>query len=126
MAPPVWLDPADVRKWLRDNAQPPANDAVELDRVCSGTERHVERVRSDMWDPYPPWEVPEDDQTIPVFIPDDEVEQGAIMYAARWLRRRNTPTGVEFGEAGAVFSPRFDPQIDQALHTRIYTHPRVG
>ena len=116
--PPVWLDAADVRKWLRDNAEPPANDPVELDRVCSQTERHVERVRSDGWD----LTVPE----APVYVPDAEIYQGAIMYAARALRRRNTPNGVEHTEAGAVFSPKYDPQIDEALHTGAYTRPRTG
>jgi hypothetical protein len=115
---PVWLDPADVRKWLRDNAQPPANDDLELDRVCSQTETHVERVRTDAWTV--------DGADEPVYSPDAEVYQGAIMYAARLLRRRNTPSGVEFGDTGAVFSPKFDPQIDQALHTGAYTPPRTG
>jgi hypothetical protein len=118
---PTWLDPADVRKWLRDNAQPPANDAGELDRVCSQTEDHVERVRPDGWTfPEPPEAGPAE------YVPDAEIYQGAVMYAARALRRRNTPNGVELTEAGAVFSPRYDPQIDEALHTGAFTPPGVG
>lgn len=116
---PVWLEPDDVRKWLRDNAQPPANDDVELDRVCAQTETHVQRVRADGWT-YPP------DPAPPVYVPDAEIYQGAVMYAARALRRKNTPGGVEFTEAGAVFSPRYDPQIDEALHTGAFTPPGVG
>jgi hypothetical protein len=115
---PVWLVPDDVRKWLRDNAQPPANDAIELDRVCSQTEKHVEKVRADGWTTDPLGER--------VYVPDAEIYQGAIMYAARALRRRNTPTGVEFSNGGAVFSPRYDPQIDEALHTGAWTRPRTG
>ena len=118
---PTWLDPADVRKWLRDNAQPPANDDFELGRVCKQTEGHVERVRPDGWTfPEPPEAGP------PLYVPDAEIYQGAVMYAARLLRRRNTPTGIEFSDAGAVFSPRYDPQIDQALHTGAYTRPGAG
>ena len=121
---PVWLEPGDVRKWLRDNAQPPANDAVELDRVCAETEVHVQRVRPDGWViPDPP--DPEDPDAV-VYVPDAEIYQGAVMFAARLLHQRNTPSGVEFSEAGAVFSPKYDPQIDEALHTGAYTHPRVG
>ena len=116
---PVWLDPDDVRKWLRDNAQPPANDAIELDRVCSQTEDHVQVVRADGWT-YPP------DPDPPLYVPTAEIYQGAVMYAARALRRRNTPTGVEFSDAGAVFSPKYDPQIDEALHTDAWTRPEVG
>ena len=120
---PTWLDPADVRKWLRDNAQPPANDALELDRVCAETEIHVQRCRPDA---YVTTEHTDPDSPVVTYVPDAEIYQGAVMYAARALRRRNTPTGVEFTETGAVFSPRFDPQIDQALHTGAYVHPGVG
>jgi hypothetical protein len=121
---PVWLDPADVRTWLRDNAEPPANNAVELDRVCSQTEDHVQTVRADRYQPADPPD-PDNPDAV-VFVPDAETYQGAVMYAARLLRRRNTPTGVEFSETGAVFSPKYDPQIDQALHTGAYTRPRTG
>jgi hypothetical protein len=118
---PTWLDTADVRKWLKDHAQPPANDDVELGRVCAETEIHVQRVRPDGWTfPEPPERGPA------TYVPDAEIYQGAVMYAARALRRKNTPGGVEFTEAGAVFSPRYDPQIDEALHTGAWTRPGVG
>jgi hypothetical protein len=120
---PTWLDPADVRRWLRDNAQPPANDDLELDRVCRQTEIHVEKVRGDAW-------YPSDPQTDPpteVYLPDAEIMQGAIMYAARMLRRRNSPAGVEtYGGLGATFVARYDPDIDRALRTGAFTPPGVG
>lgn len=200
---PVWLDAADVRKWLRDNAQPPANDAAELDRVCAQTETHVQRCRPEFYiDPDATggtvtltvddltatvtltggtpgaryavaWGDTYSDQvilddagagevdhtyaaagtyqavafndtanvvgtyrfTVPgsgtvtpqPYAPDAEVYQGAVMYAARLLRRRNSPAGVEtYGDLGATFVAKYDPDIDRALHTGSFTPPGVG
>jgi hypothetical protein len=119
---PTWLDPADVRLWLRDNGQPPANDDVELGRVCAQTEVHVQKVRPDGWTfPEPPEAGPAE------YVPDAEIYQGAVMYAARLLRRRNSPAGVEtYGGLGATFVARYDPDIDRALHTGAFTQPGVG
>lgn len=118
---PTWLDPADVRKWLRDNAQPPANDEVELGRVCAETEIHAQRCRPDM---YVVSSIDPEDIT---YTPDAEVYQGSVMYAARLLRRRNSPAGVEtYGGLGATFVARYDPDIDRALHTGSFTPPGVG
>ena len=53
--------------------------------------------------------------------------QGAVMHAARELRRRNSPSGVEsFADIGVSFVAKYDPQIDQALHTGAYLPPGVG
>ena len=122
---PVWLTPDDVRHWLRLNpaADPDVLEGAEVDRVCAQTEIYVQRCRPDA---YVTTDTTDPDPPVVTYVPDAEIYQGAVMYAARALRRRNTPTGVEFGETGAVFSPRFDPQIDQALHTGAYVHPGVG
>jgi hypothetical protein len=41
-----------------------------------------------------------------------EVQQAAVMQAARWFRRKSTPEGVaEFPDLGAVYVSRFDPDI---------------
>jgi hypothetical protein len=118
---PTWLDPADVRKWLRDTGTPPASDDAEVDRVAAMTEKHVERCR-------PEWATTDDsDPPVTLYAPDAETYQGAVMYAARELRRRNSPAGVEsFGDVGITFVAKYDPDIDRALHTGAYRHPGVG
>jgi hypothetical protein len=121
---PTWLDPDDVRDWLQANSQ--SSDVVGIERVCAMTEIHVQRARPDAYvftDP------PDDDTPAPppVFVPDAEVYQGAVMYAARECRRRNNPSGTEtFGDAGLTFVSRYDPDIDRALHTGGYQLPGVG
>lgn len=44
------------------------------------------------------------------------VVQGAVMLAGRITRRRNSPAGVEsFGELGATYVARYDPDINMLL-----------
>ena len=119
---PTWLNPVSVRKWLRDNAQPPTSDTEELDRVCAMTETHVERCRPEWWTLDP--ENPEEPA---LYVPDAETYQGAVMYAARELRRRNSPAGVEtFADIGITFVAKYDPDIDRALRTGAWLPPGVG
>jgi hypothetical protein len=60
------------------------------------------------------------------YLPDAETYQGAVMYAAREYRRRNSPAGVEmFGDVTSFVS-RFDPDIDRALQTGSYARPVVS
>lgn len=60
------------------------------------------------------------------YAPDAETYQGAVMYAAREYRRRNSPAGVEmFGDVTSFVS-RFDPDIDRALQTGSYARPVVS
>ncbi len=114
---PTWLDPADVRDWLRDKGIPPASTDAELDRICAQTEAHAQRHRPEWWNAEDP----------PAYVPDGETYQGAVMYAAKVCRRRNSPAGVEtFGDAGIVFTPKFDAEVDRALHTGGFLHPAVG
>ena len=114
-----WLDPERVREWLLGNSLP-SGDVVALAEVCLLTEKYVERYRFDRWTTDP-------DTGEAVYDPDAEVYQGAVMYAAKVARRRNNPSGTEtFGDAGLVFTPRFDAQVDAALHTGAYLMPGVG
>lgn len=117
---PTWLDPDDVRHWLRSNKQPVPDEQTEVDRVCAAAEIHAQRNRPDQFtEPV--------DGTDPVYVPDAEVYQGAVMFAARELRRRNSPAGVEsFADVGVSFVAKYDPDIDRALHTGAYTPPGVG
>jgi len=54
----------------------------------------------------------------------DDVKLGAIMLAARRLRRRNSPGGVEaVTDAGVAYVARHDPDIRQLLRL---DQPAVG
>lgn len=119
-----WLDPADVAAWLRVNAQPPPEDTAALERVCALTELYAQRCRPDQWTQ------PDPDAVPPVesfYNPDAEVYHGAVMYAARETRRRNSPAGIEtFADGGATFVAKYDADIERALRTGQWQPPGVG
>jgi hypothetical protein len=114
---PNWLAPADVKDWLHINGEDVGDDAL-ITRCCAQTEKYVERCRP---------EFQADGDPVPLYAADAEVYQGAVMYAARKVRRRNSPAGVQaFGDSGVSFVSKFDADIDQALHTGSWTPPGVG
>jgi hypothetical protein len=52
---------------------------------------------------------------------------GATMLAARLYRRRDSPAGVlPFGEEGAAYVSRNDPDVALLLQMGSYAPPRVG
>lgn len=56
-----------------------------------------------------------------------DVVQGSVMLAARITRRRNSPAGVEsFGELGATYVSRYDPDLDRLLRLGAYRRIVVG
>ena len=118
---PSWLQAADVAQWLRLNAGTPDVPDVELDRVCVQTEAYVQRCRPEWYvDPATP-----DDTR--AYVPDGETYQGAVMYAAREYRRRNSPAGIEtWAEGGAVFVAKYDADIERALRTGNWNVPGFG
>ena len=112
---PTWLRLADVKAWLRLNAQDTTDDDL-LNSVAAMAEPYVQRCR-------PEFVV---DGTPPTYEPDAEAYQGAVMYAAREYRRRNSPAGIElFGEQ-ASFVTRYDADIERALQTGAYAPPIVS
>jgi hypothetical protein len=126
---PDWLDVADVKEQLRLGGSDTADDAL-VTRCSAAVEPQVQRARADLFvyhdpdDPNPPdppppgWPV--------VFTPDAEVYQAAVMLAARLVRRRNSPGGIEtFGES-VTFVSRYDPDIARALHSGAWALPGVG
>lgn len=116
---PKWLAPSDVQAWLKLNAQP-EDDTALVTRVCASTEPYVERCR-------PEFLTPGIDDAPATYVPDAEAYHGAVMYAAREYRRRNSPAGVQsFGEAGVSFVSRYDSDIERALRTGAWTRPGVG
>lgn len=51
---------------------------------------------------------------------------GTIMLIARYVRRRNSPSGVEtVGDMGVAYVSRKDPDIAQMLEISTYTKPVV-
>lgn len=115
---PVWLDEEDVKSWLRINAQDTTDDDL-ITSVCAMTEPYVQRCR-------PEWLILPPGGTAPEYQPDAETYQGAVMYAAREYRRRNSPAGIEtFGEVTS-FVARFDPDIDRALQTGAWARPVIA
>ena len=55
------------------------------------------------------------------------VKYGAIMFAARLYRRRNSVNGVEaFSDMGASYVSRFDADLDRQLLINAWTPPRIG
>lgn len=118
---PSWLDIQDVKDWLRLNGADTTDDDL-VTAVAAMAEPYVQRCR-------PEWlgiDVTDPENPVPVYLPDAETYQGAVMYAAREYRRRNSPAGIEiFGDA-ASFVSRFDPDIDRALQTGSYARPVVS
>ena len=112
----AWLSPASVKAWLRLNGQDEAEDA-EVRACCALTEVFVQRQRPEF----------AQQDTGAGYAPDAEAYQGAVMYAAREVRRRNSPAGIQvFGDAGISFVSRFDSDIERALHMGAYAKPAAG
>lgn len=56
-----------------------------------------------------------------------DIVRGAVMLAARLVRRRNSPSGVEaMTDQGAAYVSRNDPDIAQLLQLGPYAKPSVG
>ena len=128
---PVWLSIADVKDQLRI-------DLVDLDdddlitRSTAMTEPQVERARPDCWQLVPPDELPREareDPAVPptrVYVPDADVYGAAVMLAARLVRRRNSPGGVESFAESIHYVSRYDPDIQRALRQGDYAFPASG
>lgn len=115
---PVWLETADVKEWLRINGGDTADDDL-IAKCAAAVEPQVERARHDLM-------VPGVDPLPPTYVPDAEVYQAAVMLAARLVRRRNSPGGVEsFGDS-ILYVARFDPEIARALRSGNWALPGVG
>jgi hypothetical protein len=115
---PTWLDVADVKEQLRLAAADTGDDDL-VTRCAAAVEPQVQRARPDGWPAVQPL-------TAPVYTPDAETYQAAVMLAARLVRRRNSPGGVEtFGES-VTYVSRYDPEIARALRTGLWALPGVG
>lgn len=112
---PRWLSPSSVKDWLRLRGEDAIDDAL-LSSVCAMAEPYVERCR-------PEFAIPATESDPASYAPDAEAYNGAVMYAAREFRRRNSPGGIEvFGEVTS-FVTRYDTDIERALHTGAWAPP---
>jgi hypothetical protein len=121
---PAWLDVADVKAQLRLAAADTGDDDL-VTRCAAAVEPQVQRARPDGW-PAPAPAGRAARVAAPVYTPDAETYQAAVMLAARLVRRRNSPGGVEtFGES-VTYVSRYDPEIARALRTGLWALPGVG
>jgi hypothetical protein len=111
---PAWLAPSSVKDWLKLHAQD-TDDVALLDRVCASAEPYVQRYRPEFLVTNP------DGST--TYTPDAEAYQGAVMYAAREYRRRNSPAGIEMLSGETSFVAKYDSDIDRYLHTGPWSDP---
>lgn len=109
-AAPGWLREQDVKRQLRIDGSDTEDD--DLIAGCSlAAEVEVIRARPDA-------------AAAPASFPD--VYLGAIMLAARLLRRRNSPAGVESFSDSVVYVAAYDPDLDRFLRRGRYRLPGVG
>lgn len=126
---PAWLDVADVKEYLRLSAGDTADDDL-VTRCAAAIEPQVQRARPDMWaEAVPVTRGPGGRYvaaTPRTYTPDAEVYQAGVMLAARLVRRRNSPGGVEtFGES-VTYVSRYDPEIARALRQGSWALPQAG
>lgn len=122
---PDWLEPEDVASWLRLNTATSDVDATELAVVCAGTEEYVQRCRPDQYVPDP--DMDPESPGPGTYTPSADVYRGAVLYASRQYRRRNSPAGIEtWAEGGAVFVAKYDADIERSLRTGQWNVPGFG
>jgi hypothetical protein len=126
---PLWLSPQDVKDWLRQHGGDTSDDDL-IRRVSAATEPQVQQARPDRWvihdpdDPNPPDPPP---PTWPTeYVPDAEVYQAAVMLAARVVRRRNSPGGLESFAESFTYVSQYDPEIQRALRQGPWRTHLVG
>ena len=122
--PGGWLLIGDVKSQLRLDAADTDDDDL-IGRAIASAQVEVERARRDQFVCPPPTDPPTDPSP-PTFIPDGEVYQGAVMLAARLVRRRNSPAGIETFSDSVAYVSRWDPDIQRALRQGAYAWPGVG
>lgn len=118
--PVAWLKVDDVKDQLRIDAIDTDDDDL-IGRAIGSAMVEVERARRDQFTFTP--NVP---AAPAIFTPDGEVYQGAVMLAARLVRRRNSPAGIETFSDSVAYVSRWDPDIQRALRQGAYSWPGVG
>lgn len=93
-------DVAAVAEWLGANDPEFSDDLVHIEAVVPAVNAYLRAILNR---PAGGW--------------GEDVKHGATMLAARNVRRRNSPAGVEAGSdlSGAVYVSRFDRDLDSLL-----------
>lgn len=111
--PTGWLQLADVKRQLAIDGTDTADDVLITD-IIAAAEPEVCRARPDSFS----------DSTTPADVPD--AYRGGVMLAARLVRRRLSPAGIEsFGES-VTYVASFDPDLDRFLRRNRFRMPGVG
>lgn len=108
---------ADVKIQLAIDGTDVTDDAL-IQPCIDATEPEVCRARPDAWD----------DTVTPPITPHDypDAYRGGVMLAARLVRRRNSPAGIEsFGES-VTYVASYDPDLDRFMRRGRYRMPGVS
>lgn len=102
----------EVAEWLR---LPDGVDVDVLQNACDATSVWVNRLPC----------------VVDGLATDDDwtadIRLGAVMLAARLYRRRNSPSGIDtITDAGAVYLPRRDADVDTLLRLNEYNPPATA
>jgi hypothetical protein len=117
---PLWLAPSDVSDWLTQNGGATGPELARVTRVAAAVEPQVQQARPDRW------VYSTEDPPVATYVPDAEVYQAAVQLAARVVRRRNSPGGLESMSESVVYVSRWDPDIQRALRQGPYRPAQVG
>jgi hypothetical protein len=110
--PSGWLLLADVKRQLAIDQSDTTDDAL-IQACIDAAEPEVERARPDAV-------TPPSESNYP------DVYRGGVMLAARLVRRRNSPAGIEsFGES-VTYVAAYDPDLDRFMRRGRYRLPGVG
>lgn len=113
--PAGWLLIDDVKRQLSIDGIDTADDVLIQDCI-DAAEPEVCRARPDSFD--------NDAGITPADYPD--AYRGGVMLAARTVRRRNSPGGIEsFGDS-VTYVAMYDPDMDRFLRRGKYRMPGVG
>ena len=110
--------------WLGVNAQSAQGPDVDAATIVAPAVRSFVESIPDL----PTVTVTDPDTLEPVTRWAKKVELGAVMLAARLVRRRNSPQGVAAftAEGGAAYVSRTDPDVAQMLRIGKHAAPQVG
>lgn len=101
------MDADDLADLARTALRIKGGDAAGLDLAARAVVAQVTRWHGDNW--------------------TDDVRTGAVLLTSRLWRRRQSPAGVEaFGDMGAVYVARTDPDVAQLLGLGRWQPPAVG
>lgn len=121
--PHPWLPPESVLDHVGLDTDDAQAGNVERSRVAAAA--WVEAQRSDLW--VTTGAGTEEDPTVRTYTPPDNVVQGAVLLAARFVARRASPAGLaSYGEFGPANVPRLDVDVLQLLGLGRNATPRIG